>query len=144
MRTGLLILGCLVVVACSDNAAGPHAKTERELLVGAWHALSVETDGAVIPLPEGNTYWYFDTQGRYCDKYRTAYGEYRSAFCGRVSTALVLAEGFPDSTLRTWQLSLSSGADTLVAELLSATVAAADRWTLVPASDRTDADCFCD
>ena len=148
---GLVAAGLLAALVaggglggCGDDVEGPHIKTELERLEGAWHALSLEIDGVPTPLPDGNVYWYFDGQGRYCVKYRTAYGEYYPAFWGRVSTDLVLASGLPDSTLNTWQLSLSAGEHTRVADLLASTVTAADKWTLVRASDRTDDDCFCD
>jgi hypothetical protein len=132
-----------LVSGCSEDSTSPII--EKSEYSGVWDAVSITNPTGVLNMNPGSVYWFFDDQGRFCSKSRNAFGEYGSAFCGKVSaTDNTLAEGLPDSIVRTWKLFLIGDADSLKAELLEATVPAADSWLLVRAETSVPADCFCD
>ncbi len=144
LQRSLVVLSLVALVSCGDDATEPRDRTDLALLEGAWNAVSITTEGLTIPVADGNIYWYFDDRGRFCDKYRTAWGSYNPVSCGQVSAELMLSEGLPDSTVRTWRLSFAATTDTLRAVLVAAVEPAPDSMTLERAEDRTDADCFCE
>ena len=147
MKTRYLVAAWLVaavlVSGCSNDSTSP--KSEQFEFAGSWDAVSIANAAGVLDLTPGSVYWFFDNQGRFCSKSRNAYGEYGSAFCGQVASAdMTLAEGLPDSIVRTWSLFLIGDSDTLKAELLEASVPAADSWLLVRVKSPVPADCFCE